>query len=66
VAQRRHTHAVVRPASSGPCQPDRVAIDLVSVAGPAGVVTLVVVRDLGTSSAPAADVERVLHSLRVP
>jgi hypothetical protein len=36
------------------------------VAGPAGVVTLVVVRDLGTSSAPAADVERVLHSLRVP
>jgi hypothetical protein len=58
-----HTHAVVRAASSGPCQPDRVAIDLVSVAGPAGVVTLVVVRDLGSGAAPAAVVDRLLRSL---
>lgn len=59
-----HSHAVVRPASAGPCQPERVALDLVSVAGHAGVVTLVVVRDLGPGAAPAAVVGRMLRSLR--
>lgn len=58
-----HSHAVVRPAVAGPCQPDRVALDHVSVAGPAGVVTLVVVRDLGQQAAPAATVDRILRSL---
>ena len=60
------SHVVVRPARSGPCQPDRVWLDLVSVAGPAGVVTLVVVRDLGPDQVPAAVVDRILRSLRVP
>lgn len=57
------TSALVRPAPGGPCQPGRVALDLVSVAGPAGVVTLVVVRDLGQSAASQADIGRVLRSL---
>lgn len=57
------TSALVRPAPGGPCQPERVALDLVSVAGPAGVVTLVVVRDLGPDAAPDPVVDRVLRSL---
>ncbi len=57
------SHAVVRPAPAGPCQPERVALDHVSVAGPAGVVTLVVVRDLGPGAAPGAVVDRILRSL---
>lgn len=59
-----HTTSLVRPPAPGPCLPERVALDLVSVAGPAGVVTLVVVRDLGPDAAPAAEVDRLLRSLR--
>ena len=59
-----HSHAVVRLSAAGPCQPERVALDLVSVVGPAGVVTLVVVRDLGPGAAPATVVDRLLRSLR--
>lgn len=61
-----HTSALVRPAPAGPCQPERVALDHVSVAGANGVVTLVVVRDLGAHAATAAEVDRVLRSLRAP
>ncbi|MFA6298528.1 MAG: hypothetical protein WC642_05135 [Nocardioides sp.] len=61
-----HSHAVVQPAPAGPCQPQRVALDHVSVAGPAGVVTLVVVRDLGPDPASAGEVDRLLRTLRAP
>ncbi|MDP2773259.1 MAG: hypothetical protein Q8O61_06845 [Nocardioides sp.] len=60
-----HTSALVRPAPAGPCQPERVALDHVSVTGPTGVVTLVVVRDLGPDAASASEVDRLLRSLRV-
>ena len=59
------SHAVVRPLVAGPCQAERVALDHVSVAGSAGVVTLVVVRDLVAGAAPIADIERLLRTLRV-
>lgn len=62
-----HTTALVHPPRpGGPCQPGRVALDHVSVAGPDGVVTLLVVRDLGQGAAPAAVVDRILRSLRTP
>lgn len=59
------TTALVHPPAPGPCQPERVALDHVSVAGPDGVVTLVVVRDLGSGAVWDAVVERILRSLRV-
>jgi hypothetical protein len=59
-AIRRH---VVVPVAPGPCRPDRVALDLVSARGEAGVVTLVLVRDLGPGTVADGVARRILLSL---
>lgn len=48
------------------CTPPRVGLHLVSVPRPAGVSTLVLVRDLGPQGASYDEVRAILSSLRVP
>jgi hypothetical protein len=48
----------------GPCRPARAAIDLVSARGGAGVVTLVLVRDLTPEGLAQADAELIVAALR--
>ncbi|MCD4535697.1 hypothetical protein LRP67_16525 [Nocardioides sp. cx-169] len=57
------THTVV-PVAPGPCRPARAGVDLVSTRGPSGVVTLVLVRDLGRGSMSEAVARRIVRSLR--
>ncbi|MCD4524668.1 hypothetical protein [Nocardioides sp. cx-173] len=57
------THTVV-PVAPGPCRPARAGVDLVSTQGASGVVTLVLVRDLGRGSMSQAVARRIVTSLR--
>jgi hypothetical protein len=57
------THTVV-PVAPGSCRPTRVALDLIGTEGGSGVVTLVLVRDVGPDALRDAVAERILYSLR--